>query len=205
MTASRFVGAMAVSLLGAVVLQSQAAQAQLAPYPSKARSYKVYMARAMDECIGPFVTVVNPGAVGACAQANTVTDSSITGAIKALLNITSGNSGVKMSLVGSGFTPPAQRVAVRLTLRTTNTLGSPSGSKTYEDVTVDCGSVAGGTCGHYFPSDPSGRINGRTTLADCAAGNTLSSDLAAGNIEFLDTALINCDSGKVIARPGLKK
>lgn len=199
------VGVMGAVLLGSVTLQMQAAQAQVA-YPKAAHSYRARMARAMDPCTpGNAITVVNPGAVNVCPQANVTTDASTTGAIKAVLNVTSG-AAVRIRISGSGFTPPqAARVAVQLTFRTTNTLGAPAGSKTYQDETVICGTVNAGMCGHFFPANPNGKLSGRMNFADCLTANSLSTNMATGNIEFLDSALINCDTGMVIARPGVKQ
>jgi hypothetical protein len=202
MNIGRIMGITAAGALGAVMVLTQAAQAQ-APYPQAARSYKVNFARAMDECTGGFVTVVNPGGVNGCLQANSTTDSDVTGAIKATLKISRGPGQVRLSLRGRGFEPAGTRIGLKVSLRTSNTNGIPPGSKTFEDQTIICGPVNSGTCGHYVASDATGRISARTTLADCLLANGLSDSLASGNIELLDTSLINCDTGNVIAVPGV--
>ncbi len=206
---ARFVGLIPATLLAAVALHAQPAQA-LAPY-AKALAYSVDFARAMDACApANSITVVNPGAVGGCAQSNSDTDSNVTGVIKAHLAVRRSSTGPNMFLMGSGFTPPLQRVAVQLTLRTTNTVvSSPAPpSKTYTDQTVICGTTNNNAsaCGHYFTiGAANGRVSGHLPLSSCVTTEGLPAALSSGNIEIVDAALINCDDGKVIGVPGIRQ
>ncbi len=208
MKARRFVGMAGAAFLVAT-LQTQAARAQLAPYAHKsAKRYVVTLARAMDECVpGNQVTVVNPGNVGACFQANTDTDS-FTGLKWGFLEIAKHGNDTRIRLNSRGFTPPRQAVGVQLKIRTTNSTTSspPPASKTYEDLDIVCGPwTVGSSCGHYFLTSEFGGILGSQTLSECLAANNLSTAPASGNIELLDAALINCDTGKVIAKAGVIK
>ena len=52
-----------------------------------------------------------------------------------------------------------------------------------------------------FVVRPNGVLLGKTALADCLGS---SANLAFGNVEILDSALVNVDNGsKVFARPGI--
>lgn len=205
MNSRRLVGMLMVAMILSIVSYTPLAQGQVA-YPVKAGKYSVWFARAMDDCVpANTITVVNPGAINACAQANSTTDSSIKMSF-ARLQVKPAKKGASVKLTGSGFQPAAARIGLQMTLRTTNTAGSPSGSKTYEDETVICGGVTGGTCGHYFAVASNGTIAaGKQQLADCVTKNGFNATLATGNIQIVDVALIDCDTGKVIATPGIKQ
>jgi hypothetical protein len=209
MKVSRFVGIMAVTMLASGVLQSQVAQAQI-PYAVKAKKYQVDFARGMDECTS--MTVVGSG--NSCPQANSTTDSTVTGAISARLTVNTSGNGVKLRLSGKGFTPGGQRVGVALTLRTTNKTSVTHDSRTYADTPIICGPINDPSpgCHYYFLSNTNGRISGHMYLSGCftQADNlpvsNLGSDvgnLSTGNIEIVDASLINCDTGDVIAVPGV--
>jgi hypothetical protein len=205
MKACRFVGLLGVALLVSALLQSQAAQGQ-APYPHAARRYVVNFARAMDQCIpANEVGVENPGNIGICLQTNNTTDSLM--AMRwAKLTVLRGTRGVNLQLSSLGLLPPDQAVSIRFTLRTSNTSGIPAGSKTYQDTTVTCGPITGGSCGPYYLTDSFGRVSrilGRYLLSDCLAANNLPATLASGNIEFIDVRVINCDTGRAVAVPGV--
>jgi hypothetical protein len=198
------------ALLGTVLMTAESARAQ-APYVGKATVYQVKMVRAMDECTGPFITVVNPGGTQGCAQVNVITDTNTAGGLTA---IAQGNlkvsrrggsgRGAYIRFTGKGFAPVGTDVAVQLTLRVTNTLGTPVGSKTYEDTTIICGELIGGSCGNFSTVLSNGQVRLRQSLDDCLAANGLSSArLGEGNIEIVESALINCDTGKVAGRPGI--
>jgi hypothetical protein len=209
MKVSRFVGIMAVTMLASGVLQSQVAQAQI-PYAKKANKYAVDMARAMDECTSN--TVVGSG--NTCPQANSTTDSSVTGAIKARLTVYHSGQGVKVRLSGHGFTPGASRIGVKLTLRTTNKSSVTHDSRTYADTPVICGPINDPSpgCHYYFASNAAGNVSGVMYLGNCftEADNLPVSNLGievgnlnTGNIEIVDATLINCSTGDVIAVPGV--
>src|SRR5262245_32406488 len=63
--------------VAATVLVASAAHAQNAPFPTTARRYTSWMARAMDQCVPSGISVLG-AAAGACLQANSVTDDTIT-------------------------------------------------------------------------------------------------------------------------------
>ena len=198
---AKVVGMAAAALLALVVAQ---AQAQITGVPVKAKTYSVNFARAFDACTGSFVTVVSPGSVGACTPANSITDSTVAAINTASLKIgVNAKNGPKLGLKAKGIAPTTTKIGLRLTLRTSNAQGSPTGSKTYQDETVICGDMAGGTCGRFFVVEANGKVSGKETLKDCLDKNNLPETLASGNIELLDAALLNCDTGKVIAVPGL--
>lgn len=194
------VGLALVGMIGLATPQAALAQAA---YPSKARAYNLEFARAMDECVGPIVTVLTPGSIGGCIQANSVTDSAI-GMSKARLKAYSSKKGVKMLFTAKGITPVSSKVALQITLRTSNTLGTPPGSKTYEDTTIVCGTTPG-ACGRYFPASSTGDIRVKQNLDQCLISNSLPASLATGNVQFLETVLINCDTGAVLGVPGIVK
>ncbi len=204
MKAHRFAGMAGAAVLVSILLGTQAVQAQV-PYASRsAKRYVTTLARAMDECVpANQVTVVNPGAVGACPQTNSATDS-LTGLLWGFLEISREGRATRIRLASRGFTPPKQAISVQLTLRTTNTAGAPTGSKTYQDTTIACGPFTqGSVCGHYFLTSGFGGIIGSQTVEECLAANNLPAALASGNIEIRDVAVINCDTGKPIALPGV--
>lgn len=198
---AKLVGMVAAALLALVAAH---AQAQGTP-PQKAKTYSINFARAFDACVGPGVTVVNPGTVGACSQANLVTDGTVTAINTASLKLgVSKTNGVSLKLKGKGIVPSV-KVGLQMTLRTTNgsTASPPPASKTYNDETVVCGTTDGDTCGHFFAVDTNGKLLGKETLKDCLDRNDLPDVLASGNIEILSASLINCDTGKAIANAGL--
>lgn len=217
----------AVSLMAVAVL-AQGAFA-IAPFGTVGRSFTSYMVRAYDDCTAPGISVVSnpsdPG--GGCLMANTVTDDvppgSPTGATMkwARLTVTkfpsNGGGQGKIQLVGVGF-QSGQRVAVRLTVRTSHIEGKvkqhnlgtkgPGTNKflTFEDATVECGPgpLTGAMCsGEVFTARPNGLVAGSTTLSSCLTTNGLPVGLAKGNMEIVDAALVNCDTGKVFAVPGI--
>jgi len=197
-------GMAAAALLVSVALHSQAARAQTSVV---APSYKTSFVRAMDECFAMnAITVVNPGSVDACHEMHVTTDTP-TGWTKAKLSVrASGRVGgtPTLRLQGSGFKNGAPtKVGLQLTVRTTNSVGAPTGSKTYQDETIICGNIAGTGCGHYFTPRSSGSLSASQSLSDCLTGDVLTTTLSTGNIEVLDAALINCDTGKVFAIPGV--
>ncbi len=197
-----------VWIVGAALLALFAAQAQaqVTGVPAKAKTYNVNFARAFDECVGPFVTVVNPGSVGGCTATNSTTDATVATIDSASLKIAvNAKNGPKMKLKAKGIAPTTTKIGLVLTLRTTNAATStpPPPAKTYQDETIVCGETEGGTCGRFFAVDAKGKVSGNETLKDCLDKNDLPETLASGNIELLDATLINCDTGKDIAKAGL--
>ncbi len=198
---AKLVGVAAAALLALVAAQ---ARAQGTP-PVKAKTYSINFARAFDACVGPGVTLVNPSNVGACSQANLVTDGTVTAINTASLKIgVSASKGVSLKLKGKGIVPSV-KVGLQMTLRTSNgSTASPAPpNKTYNDETFVCGTTDGDTCEHYFAVDTNGKLSAKQTLKDCLDRNDLPDVLASGNIEILDAKLINCDTGKVIATAGV--
>lgn len=207
MRTGRILGVVGAAMLGAFVLQSQA-QAQV-PLVGKATSYRVQFVRAMDECTGPGVTLVKPGNVAGCLQANSTTDSGVTGMLRANLAVIPNNKlGGLIRFSGNGITPTGTNVGVQITFRSTNSLTIPAAtSKTYEDITVICGDTPGGMCGNSTTVKSNGRVQLRQSLNDCMTANGLNSAILVGpgsQIEIRDAALVNCATGKVFGQPGVK-
>jgi len=105
-------------------------------------------------------------------------------------------------VLGRGF-EFGSRVIVQLKLRVTkqaqDTPSSPPGGVpiTFEDFTVNCPGAS-----PWFPTNNNGALLGRAYLTDCIPYP----GLANGNIEILDSALLNPDNGnKVFARPGIRR
>lgn len=197
----RFVAIVGGALLGAVVVSQ--AQAQV-PYPDRATVYQVKFVRAMDECMGPGVTIVNPGSIAGCTQVNSVTDAGLTAMSQGNLKVSRRRNGAYIRFTGKGFAPAGTPIGIQLTLRTTNRRGLPaSTSKTYEDQTIICGDTIGGSCGNFTNVQSNGRIVLRQSLGDCLTLNGLSQFIGSGNIEIIDSALINCTTGKIAAVPGI--
>jgi hypothetical protein len=195
MKTGRIAAAIGIFVGGALAVQP--VLAQTAPFPTAARNYTAWMARAMDQCSPTTVSVVStPGLpTTGCYQANSTTDSVIT--MKYARLTVSSKTG-KLALFGSGF-PFGARVTTQLTLRVTKRTQAtkhPPGPKTvtFEDVTVQCPNTP-----FWFVARPNGSVLGSVRLSDCLT----TPGLATGNIEILDSALINVDTGKVFARPGI--
>jgi len=191
--------ALGCAVLGLAVLVQQVSAAQ-APFPRFSRFYITWFARAMDPCSPTSVSVVTPGLpAGGCLQANAATDSSITMNFARLIV----NRRGRLALLGVGL-PFGARVKVELKLRVTKAnlqVKHPPGSNkrvTFQDITIQCPPTPFG-----FVAGPRGTIAQATTLANCLG--TSASDLASptSNIEVLDSALINVDTGLVFARPGV--
>jgi hypothetical protein len=193
--------AAAIGMIVGGTLAMRPAFAQTVAFPTAARGYTAWMARATDECSAPSLTVLSGGpglpATG-CLQANNTTDDETTMAYARLvINSRSG----RILVFGSGFAP-GQRVKVQLTARVTRSgvaTKHPLGinNVTFQDVAVQCPNTPFG-----LTVRPNGVLLGSLTLSDCF----MSPGLAKGNIEILDAALLNVDNGdKVFARPGLER
>ncbi len=204
MKTSRVFGMVAVALVAGMAY-TPAVQAQLSA--AKAKAFKSDLVRAMDQCVTlNSVTVVSPGAVEACPEMHVITDGTVTGFAATLAvgkgkDTTTGDVVGSLSIKGKGF-PVGAQLGVQLTIRTTNSSGSPAGSKTYQDETIMCGTTPGGACGNSFTVDVKGKVKGKQTLPDCLTANNLPTALGAGNIEVLDAAVVDCATGLVIAVPG---
>ena len=193
--------AAAIGMVLGGVLAVQPVLAQTAPFPTAARRYLAWMVRAMDECAATTVSVAggqNLPAAG-CVQTNSLTDSSITMKL-ARLSISKVTG--KLTLFGRGFTF-GNRVSVALKLRVTKqaqmtTIPAGSNTVTFEDVSIQCPNAP-----FWFVARQNGAIGGSVKLSDCLTQSGLPTGLASGNIEVLDAALVNVDSGKVFARPGV--
>ncbi len=189
--------------LAALMATVQSALAQTQPAPRIARDYEVWLARAMDPCVltndgpGPTVTVVSTSNVPAfgCLQQNTATDSNI-GLNFARVRVSQRG---RVGLFAGGLTV-GDLVAVRLDLRVTRAVNKtkhPPGSNksvTFTDLPVVCPS---------FAARPGGAVAAATDLATCLGANSGLAATGGTNIEILDAALINANTGKVIGVPGV--
>jgi hypothetical protein len=214
-----YLGLTASVVGGVVLLSTPAAFANHAQFPARANRYRVAMVRAMDQCTGGAVSVVGATVPnGDCLQANTVTDDPpVPGATMNSGTLTvsrTANSDGRVGFMGTGFDPGA-RLSIQLTLRTTqsgiHTKHPPGSNKrvTYQDYTVSCGNqVAAPGCGaglSAFGARATGAVVGHESLKDCMTQSGVPVGLTVGNIEVLDASLVNCDTGKVIAKPGIKQ
>jgi hypothetical protein len=187
-------------ILAALALLAASANAQTVPFPRLARYYITWMARAMDQCTAPTLSVVNPpGEPPACPQVNGTTDNTITMGFARLAVTSRGRIG--LFVTGLPFTA---RVRIQLTLRVTRnvtTVKHPPGSNkrvTFQDVTIQCPPPATSPFG--LVASGRGAIAARMTLESCLTNTAL----ATGNIEILNSALLDIDNGnKVFAVPGI--
>ncbi|MBI3784118.1 MAG: hypothetical protein HY270_12035 [Deltaproteobacteria bacterium] len=186
-----------VGALVAGVVWSGSAQA-VQPFPTVTRDFNAWMVRAYDQCMPGMMSVVGSGLPGSgCLAVNTTTDSTITmnSAKIAVRKITG-----KVAMFGFGFQAGA-RVKVQLTLRVTKfgqTVKHPPGTNkfvTFADTTVQCGTTPFG-----FVANARGTIAASVSLSTCLGPNF---GLATGNIEIIDAALVNNDTGLVFAHPGI--
>jgi hypothetical protein len=212
-------GLTASVISGMVLLITPAAFANHAQFPSRANRYRVSLVRAMDQCTGGAISVVavgDPVPNGDCLQANVVTDDppapgATMGSGTLTVSRTSNQNG-KVGFFGLGFAPGA-RVSIRLSVRTTqsgiHTKHPPGSNKrvTYQDWSVECGNQTTGlpNCTGAFGARATGAVVGSETLKDCLTQSGVPTGLRAGNLEILDASLFNCDTGKVIAKPGIKQ
>jgi hypothetical protein len=191
MKTGRIAALVGMVLGGAFAVRPALAQV---PFANPARAYTSWMARAMDECTSPSVTVTSPGLpTAACPQVNVATDSDL---LMRYTRVAFSSRTGSVRVVGTGYQAGA-RVKVQMTVRVTKPNQSvlPSGTKsiTFPDVTAQCPTGAFG-----IPVNLNGGLQGSFKLADCLP----SSGLATGNIEVLDLALINVDTGEVLGHPG---
>jgi hypothetical protein len=186
------------ALLG--VLLCNPGHAQTVAFPKLANSYTTWMARAMDQCNPAMVSVAGAGLPsGGCVQSNTATDDVMTMNFARL--IVSARTG-RVLVFGRGL-PYGSRTRVRLTLRVTKpgvtTKHNGLIRVTFEDTTVDCPNAT--TTPFGYTGRPNGVLLGSSNLADCLGSSD--SGLARGNIEILSSELVNVDTGKTYARPGI--
>ena len=183
-------------------------------FPTKARLYSTAMVRAYNQCTPGGLSVTTPGNTTPGCLA-TISDPLPPGApLGATMNFAnlkvkrfpggSGGQG-RIALIGRGF-QPGQRVKVRLTLRTTrpgiSTKHPPLTNQyvTFSDTTIDCGTGGPGNC---FVARPNGALAVHQALDACLTQNAQSANLAKGNVEIVDSSLVNCDTGGTVAVPGV--
>jgi hypothetical protein len=170
-------------------------------FPTAARTFSVWLARAMDSCTPGMLTVVTmeslPTAAG-CLGAHSATDGLLTMTFGKL--VVRPRSG-KVVVLAHGL-PVGARVKIQLTVRVTKNglqIKHPPGFNqrvTFADQTVLCGDTPFG-----FVVNGRGTLAGQIQLSTCLAPYPT---LATGNIEILDAALVNADnSDKPFARPGI--
>lgn len=203
-----------VAFGGMAVVVASTAFAADSRFPTKARTYSVFMTRAFDSCTPAGLSVVATGLPGSgCIAVNTITDAppptDPLGSTMAFSRLivkrypSAGGQG-RIRFFGRGF-QPGQRVQVQLTLRTTRsgqTTKNPTGSGktvTFADVTILCGNQSMNS----FVANARGVAAGNQLLTDCLAQNAQPIGLAAENVEILSSALVNHDTGKVLAIPGI--
>jgi len=210
MMMQRTLGGIGAAMVGVIGLLVTPAGAQPVAFPTKALGYNVWLARAMDPCNPAVVSVTSAGSPAAgCFQSNTATDGQVSPGAKmsyARLSVSrTVNHRGRIRVFGSGFYG-GQRMKVQLTLRVTKTGQTTkhplqNGKRvTFEDVTVQCGSNSITGC---FTANLRGNVAGSMALDDCLTQNAQPTGLVSGNIQIVDSALVNCDTGKVFATPGI--
>jgi hypothetical protein len=203
---------LAAGCLGSLLL-AQSASAADSRFPTRARNFSTWMVRAFNQCTPGSLSVFGAGVPSSGCVA-TVSDDlppgDPLGASMKYSRLTvrrfpgsSGGEG-KIILTGRGF-QPGQRIAVRLTLRTTRssfatkhppTVNSPI---TFADTTIDCGNQSAGC----FGAHANGAIIGRQSLVDCLTQNGQPTGLANENVEIVAASLVNCDTTDTVAVPGI--
>lgn len=203
-----------VAFGGMAVVMASTAFAADSRFPTKARTYRTFFVRAFDQCVPSGVTVIGAGVpTSGCVAATSVNDAPPPGdPLGATMSFArlivkrypfTGGQG-RVQLFGKGF-QPGQRIKVGLTLRTTRsalTTKNPTGTNqtvTFADVSITCGNHNSGC----FVANSRGAIAGNQLLTDCLVQNSQASGLAAENVEILDASLINCDTNKTVAIPGI--
>ena len=191
------------SVMVSVAITAQSAHAVVA-YPTLARTYITWFARAFDQCspLGLSVTSANVPTTG-CLSANSVTDSLLNFRYARLFV----NSRGRVVLFGAGF-GSGDRVDIRLTLRVTrkntNTKHPPGvNTVTFADYVAVCTQSPYG-----FVANPAGGLVGITSLGSCTSPNTALGNPATPktlNIEIVHAELLNHDNGKAFAQSGLER
>lgn len=202
--------------LGALVVVSQPAFALDAPYATfkKTKLYQVAMVRAMDPCTPD---PLNPSEVrnDFCPQSNSETAGLLVKFGDAKLAVkqakqddcaNTGKCGATIKLTGHGF-GATKDIIVWLKLRVTQLYPKAgTASVTYADFSIDCGP---------FTSKTNGNMAGTQNLSECLSNNLAVDGLGigawpavdagrqTGNIQILDSALKDSDTGKVLATPGI--
>lgn len=173
------------------------------PFDSKLQAavYNTKLVQAQDECASPTTMI---GGVDACAPANVDTASGETFSVgKLLVKSTAGTSQVLAILKSSSNGENkknlnGKHLAVRLTLRVTKrtTTTAPTDPVTWVDQTLTCATVTVGSNGNMlFKNQLAG------------SGCNLDLDLASNDYEkeIVSASIIDVDSGKAIAVPGVRK
>jgi len=188
------IAATAISLVSFVIPAGTSAAS--VAFPRLARGLSTWLVRAMDQCNPAIVSVVAPNVPSnGCVQSNAVTDDQL-GMTFAKLRVSQRG---RIALFGTGFTL-GDVLRVRLRLRVTknnlSTKHPPATNRvTFADDTVDCPKSP-----NAFAVRPNGAVAGSTDLGACLSPN---SSLAQGNIEIIDSALVNVMNGKEVAKPGI--
>lgn len=174
------------------------------PFDSKLQAavYNTKLVQAQDECASP---TTNIGGVDACAPANVATASGETFSVgKLLVKSAAGTSQVLAILKSSSNGENkknlnGKNLAVRLTLRVTkrSSTTSPTDPVTWVDQTLTCAPVAVGSNGNMLYKN---QLTG-------PSGCNLDLDLASNGYEkeIVSASIIDADSGKAIAVPGVRK
>jgi hypothetical protein len=177
------------------------------PFDSKlqASAFSSKLVQAMDECDTPMSVFAG---AGVCDPANVDTESGATFSVgKAVLKSkstsfsqiigvlkSSGNGANKKNLAGRNL---RMQVVLRITKRTT--LTAPTIPMTWEDLTFNCTVVAVPANGNFvFKAAMSSVID-----PTCGMSSTLATD--EYQKEVVSIAIIDADSGKAVAVPGVRK
>lgn len=188
----------------------QSAQAADVRFPTKAQTYTTWMVRAFNQCTPSGLTVTSAGfpTAGCVATASDLLPPG--NPLGATMNFAKlvvrkfGASEGRVRVYGRGF-QAGQRIKVRLTLRTTRsgvfTKHPPSvnNTVTFADQAVDCDNASP----NCFVANAGGVLAGSQALSACLTANSLSNKLAGENVQIVNAELVNCDTGNVVAVPGI--
>jgi hypothetical protein len=187
----------------ALAFMASAATADSFDSKLQASTFKAKLVQAEDECAAGTTTI---GGVDACAPANVLTDGTHFSVGSLSVKSVSVSSQVLTILKSSGNGDPGDKsalgglnVGTRLVLRITKrtSVGAPTDAVTWVDQVLNCKpQVVTGT-GNLVLKQTLVGLNG------CNLDTDLASD--AYQKEVVSASVINADTGKAIAVPGVRK
>ena len=180
-----------IVFVGALIIMSPL-RVDADPDPSlNAKSYRVSLVQAMDQCTN---AVTNVGGVGACAASNTNTDGTRFSLGRIIVKNIEGDRQVQTLLKSNRTSPPAalagKVIHTEIVLRVTST----SGSVTWVDQTLECPDAA-------VLSD--GKVIQKVSLQSCGLPAPLSDNTT--NKEIVTIRVVDSGSGLTIAVPGIRR
>lgn len=209
----RFAGICLAVLFGVAPVASLA---QHPFFPKRAPRFSSWLVRAFDLCTPSGLTVTTANLPSSGCLATTPSDpfpppigTNPLGAPMKLgkldvrrFPLAGGQGRVKLFMTGL---QNGQKVKVRLTVRTTragvNTKHPPKTNAlvTFADTIFECGNQISGC----FVANARGVVLGKQTIDSCLTQSSQPKGLASHNLEVIAAEVVNCDTGNVVARPGI--